>query len=72
MKGHPFEDLFKGLITLANVFHYSSNFFYKIAEASLKWNLTEIEERFLLDAIRQGDFEPIIKKYKQYEHERRR
>lgn len=72
MKGHPFEDLFKGLTNMVSVFHHSSNFFYKIAEASSKWNLTDIEERFLLDALRQGNFEPIIKKYNQYEHERRR
>jgi hypothetical protein len=65
MKGHPFEDLFKGINTL-------TNFFSKIAEASLKWNLTETEERFLIDALRQGDFEPIIKKFKQSEYKRRK
>jgi len=74
MKGHPFEELFKGFTTLASVFDdAAANFFYKIAEASLKWNLTETEERFLLDSLRQGDFEPIIKKFKQqFEYKRRR
>jgi hypothetical protein len=72
MKGNPFEDLFKALTTLASVFHDVGNLFYKIAEASLKWNLTDIEKRVLVDASRQGDFEPIIKKYKQSEYKRRR
>lgn len=72
MKGNPFEDLFKGLVTLASLFHVSSNFFYKIAEASLKWNLTDIEERFLVDAMREGNFEPLITRYKQSEYDRRK
>jgi hypothetical protein len=72
MKGNPFEDLFKGLTTLASLFHDSSNFFYNIAEASLNWNLTDIEERFLINAMREGNFEPIIKKFKQSEYKRRK
>jgi len=32
MKGHPFEDLFKGFTTLASVSRDAGNFFYKIAE----------------------------------------
>lgn len=72
MKGHPLEDLFKGVIILANANHAIANAFNKIAEASLKWNLTKMEERFLVDAMREGNLEPLITKYKQKEHERRR
>ena len=72
MKGEPSEDLFKGLITLASLFHYTSNFFYRVAQASLKWNLTKLEERFLVDAMREGNLEPLITKYKQIERARRR
>lgn len=72
MKGEPSEDLFKGLVTLASLFHYTSNFFYRVAEASSKWNLTKLEERFLVDAMKEGNLEPLITKYKQKEHERRR
>jgi hypothetical protein len=72
MKGNPSEDLFKGFVILGNAFAAIENLFKKIAEASLKWDLKEGEKQILLNALRQRNFEPIIKKYNQSEHDRRR
>ena len=70
IKGHPYEELLD-----ANKFHNicyaSSRLFGKIADASLRWPLKDGEEQFLLDSLRRRNFEPVIKKYHEYEHERR-
>jgi hypothetical protein len=71
IKGHPYEELLRNLNSFENICYASSRIWGKIADASLRWPLKDGEEQFLHDCLRQGDFEPIIKKYHEYEHEGR-
>jgi hypothetical protein len=70
--GHPFEKLLIQFNALSSNCYGFSNLLNKIAEASLKWDLKDGEEQKLLDALRKSDFKPLIKKYRQYEHNRRK
>lgn len=72
IKGHPDEELLRNLNTFQNFCYDSSRLLGKIKKASLRWPLKDAaEERYLVDAMRKGDFKPTLKKYQEYEHDRR-
>ena len=65
------EELLRNLNTFHNICYASSRLWGKIADASLRWALKDGEERYLHDCLRRGNFKPVLKKYEEYEHERR-